>query len=157
MSILAVKHHWILWLQVCGCTLVLSGTQEYCRIYTVHNYRVYWGAVLLITLSRFLSVLDLRMKKSYQPKSSARVLTSLEKLRQIEENKKQRRRKHWIESNREKRKEKQLLTYQGHLYMCMVCIMHVHVQLIPMEIWKHACRILYNDMQAKSVEVNNWR
>lgn len=78
------------------------------------------GAVLLrkqTTLSRFLSVPDLRVKKTHQPKSSARVLTSLENLLLIEEKEKQKREKETLKKERlRKREEKQQLKHQGFGY-----------------------------------------
>jgi hypothetical protein len=75
------------------------------------------GAVLLkrqTTLSRFLSVPDLRMNKSYQPKSSARVLTSVENLQRIEEKEKVQKEKEALKRERQrKREEKRLLKNQG--------------------------------------------
>ena len=83
------------------------------------------GAVLLkrqTTLSRFLSVPDLRMNKSYQPKSSARVLTSVENLQRIEEKEKVQKEKEALKRERQrKREEKRLLKNQGSLF-CILCM-----------------------------------
>lgn len=97
-----------------------------CCIYTTECTE---GPVLLkrqTTLSRFLSVPDLRGKQLYEPKSSARVLTSVENLQRIEKKEKLQKEKEALKKERQrKREEKQLLKYQGPSFILRVaCIMH---------------------------------
>ena len=92
------------------------------------------GAVLLkrqTTLSRFLSVPDLRMNKSYQPKSSARVLTSVENLQRIEE-KESTEGKGSIKERATKKKGGEATAEKSRFFI--LHIMHVYVKKVI-----HAC------------------
>ena len=57
------------------------------------------------TLTSFLSVPDLREKKTFRPKTSARVLTSAENLHVIAEKEKEKEEKEALKKERLKRKE----------------------------------------------------
>lgn len=81
------------------------------------------------TLSRFLSVPDLHKKKSFQPKSSARVLTSLENLQHIEEKEREKEEKDAIKRERQrKREEKRKLKCQG--YLSVWCIQYCESSIV---------------------------
>lgn len=90
------------------------------------------------TLSQFLSVPELSTKKSFQPKSSARVLTSLENLQQIEERERKKKEKDTLKRERQrKREEKQMLKHSRQglylhagLYIICSCYMYMYVYVV---------------------------